>query len=452
MSLPRGALHAGAVALLFALTACRGNTPDRPQPSSMGTAPATTALPPVTLPDLADMDAVVQKQIADQFATVTSLVNERPASAVLASAYGRLGSLLFAANRANAAEACYLHAKALATGEVRWPYYLGHVYLNRPDRPKAIAAFERALQLAPGDAAALVWLGKVYLDDGQPAQAETRFTQALAAQPRMAAALYGLGQAALAMRDYTRAVEHFEQVLAADPRASIVHYPLALAYRGLGDTARAEAHLRRQGKVQIGPPDPLMAELRGLLAGSAAEEARGLRALDGGDFKTAAEHFRKGVEFAPDNASLRHRLGTALSLMGERDAARDAFEETLRRSPRYAPAHYSLAVVLAAEGRMGEAIDHLRAAVAADPASVEARLRLGELLGRSGQYEAALEQYRQALTIDPRASDARFGYAGALVGLRRYREAVESLSESAKLYPDEPRFKEALARVQSAVR
>jgi len=108
-------------------------------------------------------------------------------------------------------------------------------------------------------------------------------------------------------------------------------------------------------------------------------------------------------------------------------------------------------VVLAAEGRTSEAINHLRAAVAAEPASVEARLRLGELLGRSGQYEAALEQYRQALAIDPRATDARFGYAGALVGLRRYREAVESLSESAKLYPDEPRFKEALARVQSAV-
>ena len=139
------------------------------------------------------MDAVVQKQITDQFATVTSLVEQRAAPAVLAPAYGRLGSLLFAANRANAAETCYLHAQALAPREMRWPYYLGHVYMNRPDRPKAIAAFERALQLRPGDAAALVWLGTVYLDDGQPAQADTRFTQALASQPRMAAALYGLG-------------------------------------------------------------------------------------------------------------------------------------------------------------------------------------------------------------------------------------------------------------------
>jgi len=417
VSLPRGALHAGAIALL-ALTACRGNAPDRPQPSSMGSAPAATQLPPVTLPDLTGMDAVVQKQITDQFAIVTSLLEQGAAPAVLAPAYGRLGSLLFAANRADAAETCYLHAQALAPPEMQWPYYLGHVYMNRPDRPKAIAAFERALQLRPGDAAALVWLGTIYLDDGQPAQADTRFTEALTSQPRMAAALYGRGQAALARREYTRAVEQFEQVLAVDPRASITHYPLALAYRGLGDTAKAEAHLRQQGTVQIGPPDPLMAELRGLLGGSAAEEARGIRAAEGGDYKTAVEHFRRGVELAPDNVSLRYNLARALSLTGDDAAARAAFEETIRRVPK----------------------------------DLDARLKLGDLLGRNGQFQAALEHYSQAMAIDARSTDARFGYAGALVGLRRYREAIASLSESVKLHPDEPRFRDALARVQGAVR
>jgi len=384
----------------------------------MGTTPAAATLPPVTLPDLTGMDPVVQKQITEQFAALTALAEQRAAPAVLAPAYGTLGSLLFAANRANAAETSYLHAQALAPAEMRWPYYLGHVYLNRPDRPKAIAAFERALRLRPGDAAALVWLGNVYLDDGQPAQADTRFTQALAAQPRMAAALYGLGQAALARREYARAVEQFEQVLAVDPRASITHYPLALAYRGLGETAKAETHLRQQGKVQIGPPDPLMAELRGLLGGSASEEARGIRAAEAGDYQTAVQHFRRGVELAPGSVSLRYNLARALSLTGDDAGARAAFEETIRLAPK----------------------------------DLDARIKLGELLGRHGQYQAALEQYSQAMAIDPRATDARFGYAGALVGLGRVREAIDSLSESVRLYPADPRFKEALTRVQSATK
>ena len=218
--------------------------------------------------------------------------------------------------------------------------------MNRPDRPKAIAAFERALQLAPGDVAALVWLGKVHLDDGQPAQAEARFAQALAAQPRTVAALYGSGQAAMAQKDYTRAAERFEQVLAADPRASIAHYPLALAYRGLGDTAKAEAHLRQQGKTEVGPPDPRMAELRNLLEGSAAEEERGMRAAQSGDYRTAAEHFRKGVELAPGSISLRYNLARALSLTGDVAGARAAFEETIRRAPRDIDARLALGELL----------------------------------------------------------------------------------------------------------
>lgn len=362
------------------------------------------------------MEAPVQEQIKTQFDAVTRLAADRAAADVLAPAYGRLGSLLFAANRTDAAETAYLHAQALAPADARWPYYLGHIYMNRPDRPKAIAAFERTLQLSPGDVAALVWLGKVYLNDNQPAQADARYAQALRAQPGTVAALYGSGQAALAQRDYSHAVERFEQALAADSRASIAHYPLALAYRALGDTAKAEAHLRQQGKTEVGPPDPRMVELRNLLASSAAEEARGMRAAEGGDFKSAVEHFRKGVEIAPDSVSLRFNLGRALSLTGDTAGAAAAFEEGVRRVPR----------------------------------DTGARLALGELLGRSGRFEEALTQYREVLAIDPRSADARFGYAGALVGLGRTKDALDSLAESARLFPDQPRFTEAQTRIRGA--
>ena len=388
------------VLLVAVFGACRAALPD-------------ATLPPVALPILSDMEPPVQQQITAQYETVTRLAGERAAPDALAPAYGTLGSLLFAASRPDAAEIAYLHAQALAPGDARWPYYLGHVYMNRPDRPKAIAAFERTLELAPRDVAALVWLGKVHLDGGQPEMAEARFTLALAAQPRVVAAHYGLGQAALARRDYPRAVEQFELALAADPRASIAHYPLALAYRGLGDTAKAEAHLRQQGKTEVGPPDPRMADLRNLLNSSAAEEARGLRAAEGGDFQTAAQHFRKGVEMAPGSVSLRYNLARALSLTGDLAGARAAFEETIRRAPQ----------------------------------DVAARTGLGELLGRTGQYEDALAQYREAMAIDSRNADARFGYAGALVGLERRREALTSLAESARLFPDDARFKEAIARL-----
>jgi tetratricopeptide (TPR) repeat protein len=266
--------------------------------------------------------------------------------------------------------------------------------------------------------------------------------------PGAVAASFGLGRVALARGDHRRAVEYFERVLAADPRASAAHYQLALAYRGLGDTAKADAHLRQRGDLEIGPPDPLMAALRGLLRGASAEEARGVRALDAGDFKTAAEHFQRGLAIAPDHASLRHKLGTALAQLGDINGATAAFEETVRRTPNYAQAHYSLGVIAASNGRLSEAVRHFSNAVRAEPTYVEARVQLGEALGRTGQFSQALMQFQKAIELDPRVANARFGYAGALVGLRRYGEARQALREAATLFPDEPRFAEALARLE----
>jgi tetratricopeptide (TPR) repeat protein len=411
-----------------------------------------STLPPVTLPDLSRMEQPVQQQMSEQYQSLMSLIEgDRTASVDLAHAYGAMGNLLMAAEYFDAAEPCYLRAQALAPAEMRWPYYLGHVYMARAEPARSMASFERALRLQPSDVAALVWLGNVYLNQGEPELARRQFARALTLQPRAVSALFGLGRAALATRDYAGAVAQFEQVLQADSRATIAHYPLALAYRGLGDTARAEAHLRQQGSVEVGPPDPLMVELRGLLHGAVAEENRGIRALDTGDFAAAAAHFRKGVELAPDNPALRHKFGTALSLVGDSRGAVEQFLETVRQSPGFAQAHYSLGVLLAANGRHQEAIGRFTTAVRYEPNYVEARLQLAEAFGRSGQLEQSLAQYRQVLTIDPRVADARFGYAMVLVSLRRYREASDALRDAAKLHPDQPRFAEAHARLPGAV-
>jgi tetratricopeptide (TPR) repeat protein len=229
----------------------------------------------------------------------------------------------------------------------------------------------------------------------------------------------------------------------------MAHYPLGLAYRGLGDTARAEAHLRQQGGVEIGPPDPLMVELRGLLHGAVAEEERGIRALDGGDFPAAAAAFRRGLESAPDNPSLRHKLGTALSLMGDTRGAMEQFQETVKRAPTFAQGYYSLGVMLASSGRTAEAIDRFATAIKYQPDYIEARLQLADAYRRAGQVESSLAQYRQAMAIDPRSSDARFGYALTLAALRRYDDAHAALMEGTKLFPDQQRFSQALSQLDA---
>lgn len=443
-----GSLLFIAALVTFGAIACTSDPNQRSTPVESSKDAHAGSVLPVSLPDLSSMDASVRDQIDAQYRAVRAVETAGAPAHDRAQAYGDLGNLLLAAQSYDAAEPCYRNAQTLEPGEMRWPYYLGHVYMGQQQADKAIVAFRRALQLRPNDLAALVWLGTVYLNQGQAESAEPLFAQAIAMQPRDASAHLGLGRTALAKRDYARAVQELEQVLAIDPRASIAHYPLSIAYRALGDAAKADAQLRERGTTEVGPPDPLMAEVRGLLESAAAEEQRGLRALESGDAAAAVAHLRHAVELAPDNPSTRHQLATALSLSGDARGAIAEFEETLRRSPAFTQAHYSLGVLLLANGRYGEAIDHLSAAVAQAPNDIRVRLQLGEALGRSRQFDKALVQYQHALTLDPQRADAQYGYAMSLVGLGRYADARDVLRQGATQHPDERRFADALARLQ----
>lgn len=428
-----------AVACVILCIGCRG----REQ--------ASTGLLPVTLPDISRMQPSVQQQMRETYAALQKSIDNSGGDAALrGAAYGEVGKLLLAAEHTDAAEPAFLNAQALMPSDGKWPYYLGHVYRSKNDLTRAAALFEKAAQLRPDDEAAVVWLGNVYLDQSKLDGAEAQFSKALAAHPRSPAALFGLGRVALAKQDYRRASEQLEAALAMNPRASVVRYPLALAYRGLGDVQKAEAHLRERGDVNTTLPDPLMQELTRLLQGTQAFELRGDRALDAGDWPGAVAAFREGVTKAPENASLRHKLGTALFLTGDARAAREQFEEAVRLEPDFAIARYSLGVLEASNGRAKEAIVHLTAAVDAQPDYVEARLALADALRGSGRVDDSLRQYDEALRVDPGVAQARFGQAMALVRLGRYRDARDRLAEAAAANPGQPQFSHALARVLAA--
>jgi tetratricopeptide (TPR) repeat protein len=435
------------VAIILSLAGC--TPPSQSVPESQKPVDRAT-LRPVSLPDLSRMDTPVQQQMREAFDSLMSVkANPVTPPADLARAYGELGNLLYAAEYADAAEPCYLNAQAIAPQDVRWPYYLGHLYKTRGEPARAVESFERASNLRGNDVATLVWLGDLYVALGRPAAADPLFARALSLQPQTVAALVGQGRVALAQHEYGRAVDAFERALALDRRGSSIHYPLALAYRGLGDTAKAEAQLQQRGDVEIGPPDPLMQELTGLLHSAVAYENRGVRALTGGDSTTAVSSFRKALELSPDSAALHHRLGTALSLGGDTQGAVDHFREAVRRSPGYAPAHYSLGVLLASSRKYAEAVDEFSLAVKFDPLSTPARLQLAEGLRRIGRPDTAVPQYVEVLKIEPQSGEAQFGYAMALVQMRRYDEARTRLTEGAKLHPERPEFAQALERLRS---
>ena len=405
----------------------------------------------MSLPDLSQVTPSAQAQIRERFDAVTTKAGTPGVSAaVLAEAYGDLGKILMAADQRDAAEPCFLDAQALASSDFRWPYYLGHLYRQKGDLAKAIASFETALRIRPDDVDALVWLGNLELDQGRPKDAEPTFARALSHEPTSLSARFGLGRAALANQQYGRAVEYLNAVLAQDPQATGAHYPLAMAYRALGDAADAELHLRLRQDRPILPADPLIVALGTLLESAQSYESRGIAALNRKEWPAAVALFRKGLELAPDHSALRHRLGTALYLMGDARGAQEQFEHVVRADPGFFLAQYSLGVLLQAQGRHREAIARFSHALTSRPDYTEARQRLAYTLRHSGRAKESLAEYQRVLMDTPDNSEALFGIAIAYVQLHRYDEARKELAGAMARYPDQTVFAHGLARLLAA--
>jgi tetratricopeptide (TPR) repeat protein len=375
--------------------------------------------------------------------------SETPA-ADLANSYGEMGRLLMAAEFTVAAEPYFLNAEALASGDVRWPYYLGHVYRARGDAARSAAAFERALRLAPSDEAVLVWLGDAYLGQDRIAEAKDLLNKLVSANSRSVAALYRLGRAALLERDYAHAAEYFERALTIDPHVSILRYPLAMAYRGLGQAEKAEEQLRQRGDVDVGPVDPLMRQLEVLLDTAPVFEKRAIEASKTGDWKSAAGYLRKALELEPNDALLRHKLGTALSMAGDAAGAVEQLQAAVRAAPDNMDARFNLGQVLVSAGRIDEAVPQFLAVVKHTPNDLAARFELAEALRVNRRPLEALPHYEFVLAADRNRAEARFGYALALAGAGRVTAARDQLQLGQKLHPDRPEFGQALARLESA--
>lgn len=427
-----------------------GASAAQPGPAAPKT-PDGRPLQPVTLPELSQMAASAQAQIRDRFTTLNRTIGSAQSSVVdMSVAYGEMGKLLMAAQYADPAEACFLNAQALDTSDFRWPYYLAHLYRSQGQIDKSRALFERVLQLRPDDVATLVWLGDTYLSAGMPDAAEPQFARALSLEPRSVSARYGLGRTALAKNDPRRAVTYLEDVLTVDPKAVGAHYPLSLAYAALGDSTKAGEHLRQRRNREILPADPLMVEIEQLLQSPQAYETLGIRALEREDWEDAATEFRKGLALEPSSPALRHRLATAMNMMGDKAGAEALFEEVVKDAPDYFPAQFSLGVILQAKGRHTEAIERFTAALQQRADYAEARLRLASSLRHVGRLKESLSNYEQVASLNPDLIEAQVGYAMTLAVAGRYADAREHLANGMSSHPDQSVFAHGLARILAA--
>ena len=123
----------------------------------MATGSAAVRVP--SLPDLSRLEESLQQRIRAEYTNLATDPGLR-SNEERAAAHGRLGMLLFAAEYTSAAEPFFTNARMLNPTDMRWPYYLGHVYRALRELEKASTFFEESRRLQANYVPSLVRLGR----------------------------------------------------------------------------------------------------------------------------------------------------------------------------------------------------------------------------------------------------------------------------------------------------
>lgn len=162
----------------------------------------------------------------------------------------------------------------------------------------------------------------------------------------------------------------------------------------------------------LGPADPMTSDTVGVVYTQANEHRK------------AAQAFARAVEEAPRVASFRFNLATALTFLGELDAAESEYEACLALDPRYWKAHLALSQ-LRRQQPASNHLERLRALLA--DAHEEPQARMYVNLALSKELED-LQRYAEAFTH--LVAGKRAGIEGRDYRFERDRALFDALIET----------------------
>ncbi len=199
--------------------------------------------------------------------------------------------------------------------------------------------------------------------------------------------------------------------------------------------------------------------LQSLLADAQSAQARG-------DFRVAAESYRKVTELAPSIPEVWANLGLMYHESGKYSAAMESFTKAARLSPSLFVPQLFLGIEYLAARNPEAAIPHLEEAARLNPQDVQAFRSLGKAYSLQGQSDRAADAYWKTTELAPNDGSSWFDLGTAYlqqvendarVMNSRYGDsayaklrAAEALAEEGKMIPSQEAYKTALA-LQSSI-
>lgn len=277
---------------------------------------------------------------------------------------------------------------------------LAFAHLAQKQDEQAEDALADALKAAPAHLQARLLQARLLADKGQPGAAQAIVDQVLAGDAKAAQAWLLKGELALKVdKDRKAAVEAFGKAVAADPKLLAAHVATVTTLFQEGDATAASAAVAAMKKHFPSHPRTRFFE---------AELAYNAK-----DFKAAQEHMRPVVQAMPSNPLVLQLAGAA---------------------------EFRLGNFAQAETYLGKAIQQA-------PELVLARGMLAQIYLRTGQPQKTLSALEPLLQRNPGSSALQLA-AEAHLQSGDTKRAEELYQRAARLKPDDPRIRTALALTQ----
>jgi tetratricopeptide (TPR) repeat protein len=171
-----------------------------------------------------------------------------------------------------------------------------------------------------------------------------------------------------------------------------------------------------------------------------------------GDWRQAIVCYQKALEIRPESAALLMNLGLAQAYAGEHDAAATSLRESIEADPRQPLAWVNLGFSLENLGDTPGAEQAYRTAMDIKDDEAMPHFNLANLLLRQGELRQAITHYERALALQPTLVQGHLYLVRAYVAADDIRGAVIAARRWLRYAPDDPRPRELLEEVNTAIR
>jgi len=154
-----------------------------------------------------------------------------------------------------------------------------------------------------------------------------------------------------------------------------------------------------------------------------------------GDFKTAAEYYRRYLRQNPGNAEILHTLGGLYYQIQDYKLAGEYLEKAHRIAPQHQDYLNDLAAFLLTRGDYLKAIIHLTNLVEQSPGNPRGHYNLGLALHGAGRLAEAITAFEYAIQLQPEYAEAWYNLGSSYHDLGQLPKAEEAYRRAIKIEP-----------------